>query len=133
LLVSSVLIDAELVRENHGSIPHNCDRNEAQTTWCQNWPPNQIKLVVKKNSCNKTSRQAKLSNQQGPWFQLNCYVLFIDFLDLPFLRWNWICMHPLPFMCPFITIQINTWNYMYMHDDKLLVVTLSISFLQTYW
>jgi hypothetical protein len=27
--------------------PRNCDWEEARTTWCQNWFPNQIKLVVK--------------------------------------------------------------------------------------
>jgi hypothetical protein len=41
-----VVIDAELGREDHGSIPRNCDREGAETTWCQNWPPNQTKLVV---------------------------------------------------------------------------------------
>jgi hypothetical protein len=46
-LVGSVVIDAELGREDHGSIPRNCDREGAGTTWCQNWPPNQIQLVVK--------------------------------------------------------------------------------------
>jgi hypothetical protein len=31
-LVGSVVIDIELGRENHGSIPHNCDREGAKTT-----------------------------------------------------------------------------------------------------
>jgi hypothetical protein len=31
-LVGSVVIDAELGREDHGSIPHNCDREGAGTT-----------------------------------------------------------------------------------------------------
>jgi hypothetical protein len=42
-----VIIDAELGREHHGSIPHNYNREGAGTTWWKNWPPNQIKLVVK--------------------------------------------------------------------------------------
>jgi hypothetical protein len=42
-----VVIGAEIGRDDHGSIPRNCDREGAGTTWCQNWPPNQIKLVVK--------------------------------------------------------------------------------------
>jgi hypothetical protein len=36
-LVGSVVIGAELGREDHGSIPRNCDREGAGTTWCQNW------------------------------------------------------------------------------------------------
>ncbi|MCI40459.1 hypothetical protein A2U01_0061692, partial [Trifolium medium] len=35
-LVGSVVIDAELGKENHSSIPHNCDRDGAGTTLCQN-------------------------------------------------------------------------------------------------
>jgi hypothetical protein len=31
-LVGLVVIDAELDREDHGSIPHNCDREKARTT-----------------------------------------------------------------------------------------------------
>jgi hypothetical protein len=31
-LVSSVMIDVELGMEDHGSIPRNCDREEAETT-----------------------------------------------------------------------------------------------------
>jgi hypothetical protein len=31
-LVGSVVIDAELGREDHGSIPRNCDREGAETT-----------------------------------------------------------------------------------------------------
>jgi hypothetical protein len=42
-----VVIDDELGREDHSSIPRNCNREKAGTTWCQNWPPNQINLVVK--------------------------------------------------------------------------------------
>jgi hypothetical protein len=42
-----VVIDAELGREYHGSIPGNCDWEGTETTWCQNRPPDQIKLVVK--------------------------------------------------------------------------------------
>jgi hypothetical protein len=42
-----VVIDAELGRKNHGSIPHNYDCEGAEIIWCQNRSPNQIKLVVK--------------------------------------------------------------------------------------
>jgi hypothetical protein len=41
------VIDTELDREDHESIPCNCNRDGTETTWCQNWPPNQIKLVLK--------------------------------------------------------------------------------------
>jgi hypothetical protein len=44
-----VVIDAAFGSEDHGSTPRNCDRKGAGTTWCQNWPSNQIKMVVKKN------------------------------------------------------------------------------------
>jgi hypothetical protein len=43
----NVVINVELGREGHSSIPRNCDREGAETTWCQNWPPNQIKLMMK--------------------------------------------------------------------------------------
>jgi phage terminase large subunit-like protein len=42
-----VVIGAELDMENPGSIRRNCDQEGAETTWYQNWPPNQIQLVVK--------------------------------------------------------------------------------------
>jgi hypothetical protein len=42
-----VVIIVEFGMEDHDSIPHNYDREEAEITWCQNWSPNQIKLVVK--------------------------------------------------------------------------------------
>jgi hypothetical protein len=32
-----VVIDDELGREDHSSIPRNCNREKAGTTWCQNW------------------------------------------------------------------------------------------------
>jgi hypothetical protein len=41
--------DAEFDREDHSSIICNCNQKRAETTWCQNWPLNQIKLVVKAN------------------------------------------------------------------------------------
>jgi hypothetical protein len=47
LLVGSVEIDPEFDSENHGSIPHNSDREEVGTTWYQNWLLYQIQLVVK--------------------------------------------------------------------------------------
>jgi hypothetical protein len=31
------VIGAELGREDHGSIPRNCNQEGAETTWCQNW------------------------------------------------------------------------------------------------
>jgi hypothetical protein len=37
-----MVIDAELGREDHRSIPRSCDREGAEITWCQNWSPNQI-------------------------------------------------------------------------------------------
>jgi hypothetical protein len=46
-LVDLVVIDAAFGMENHGSIPCNCGREGAGTTWCKIWLPNQIKLVVK--------------------------------------------------------------------------------------
>jgi hypothetical protein len=42
-----MVIDAEFDKEDHSSIFCNCDREEVETTWCQNYPLNQIKLVVK--------------------------------------------------------------------------------------
>jgi hypothetical protein len=48
-LVDSEVIDAELGRENHSSIPRNYDqRGWIIITWYQNWPLNQIKLMVEK-------------------------------------------------------------------------------------
>jgi hypothetical protein len=38
-LVGSVMIDVELGRENHDSIPHNCDRKGFRITWCQTSEP----------------------------------------------------------------------------------------------
>jgi hypothetical protein len=32
IFVGSIVIDAELGREDHGSIPHNCDRKRTGTT-----------------------------------------------------------------------------------------------------
>jgi hypothetical protein len=32
-----VVIDAELGKEDHCSISHNCDQERAETTWCHNW------------------------------------------------------------------------------------------------
>jgi hypothetical protein len=48
------MIGAEFGREDYDSIPRNCDRKEAGTTSCQNWSPNQIKLVVKTKKINTT-------------------------------------------------------------------------------
>jgi hypothetical protein len=45
------MIDAELGKDDHGSILRNCDWEGSETTWYQNWLPNQIQLVVQtKNS-----------------------------------------------------------------------------------
>jgi hypothetical protein len=47
-----VVIDVELGREDHSLIPATAIEG-VETTWCENWPLNQIKLVVKgkKNTC----------------------------------------------------------------------------------
>jgi hypothetical protein len=47
-LFSSVVIDAELDRKNHGSIPHNCDRKGLEPLVSEP-TSNQIQLVVKAN------------------------------------------------------------------------------------
>jgi hypothetical protein len=49
-LVGSVLIDVEFGRKDYGPISRNCEQDETETTWCQNWPL--IKLKVKKKNQN---------------------------------------------------------------------------------
>jgi hypothetical protein len=44
------MIDAELGREDHSSIPCKYNRDETGTTWYQKWHPNQIKPVVEKKN-----------------------------------------------------------------------------------
>jgi hypothetical protein len=51
-----MVIDAELNRDDHDSIHRNCDRKGTKTTLCQNWPSNQIKLVVKTKNTYNTSK-----------------------------------------------------------------------------
>jgi hypothetical protein len=48
-----VVIDAELGREDHSSIPRNYNLEGAGTT-CKSWPRNQIELVVKAKKKNMT-------------------------------------------------------------------------------
>jgi aspartokinase len=89
-----VVIDAELGRENYGLIPRDCDWEEVGTTWCQNWPPNQILVVVKakkqKNtnaliSIAKLFQQKNLDRKKNTFISLSHHIAhFVWDLNLDF-------------------------------------------------
>jgi hypothetical protein len=72
-LVGLVVIDVKFGMDDHGSIPHNCNRRKAGTTLCQNWPQiildglvDQI-LVVKKNAPSNLKYKQELIKINFLW------------------------------------------------------------------
>jgi hypothetical protein len=66
----------------------NCDREGAGTTWCHNWAPNQIQLVVKKK---KEKRTRGIMKKGIVILNLVFFIIQIGFSNFP-LEHSWFTL-----------------------------------------